>query len=144
MNIKPISWRGNRSLMAVFDKGEDFRSMIQALASEQELTAASFTGVGSFSRVVLGYFDRTKMEYKRIPIEEQVEVVSLIGNIALDEEGNPKVHPHVVVSKSDGSAWGGHLLEAEVWPTLEVLISEAPGTLRRAIDSETGLALLKL
>ncbi|NTU78015.1 MAG: DNA-binding protein [Chloroflexales bacterium] len=143
MQFKPISWRGNRSLVAIFDKDEELLAGLQQLAEEQNLTAASFTGVGAFSRVVLGFFDRTTMAYKHIPIDEQVEVLSLTGNIALSD-GKPKAHPHVVVGKADGSAWGGHLLEAHVWPTLEIIISEAPGTLQRHIDPETGLALLEL
>jgi predicted DNA-binding protein with PD1-like motif len=93
--------------------------------------------------VVLGYFERERKDYKRIPLQEQIEVLSLIGNIAL-ADGKPKLHAHVVIGKSDGSAHGGHLLEAHVWPTLEVIVVESPQHLRRTYDTETGLALLNL
>jgi predicted DNA-binding protein with PD1-like motif len=63
--------------------------------------------------------------YDLAPLKEQVEVMSLVGSIALS--GNePKVHAHVVVGKADGTAHGGHLLEAHVWPTPEVIITESP------------------
>ena len=71
-----------------------------------------------------GYFDWLKKDYTRIPIEEQVEVLALVGDITLNDE--PKLHTHVVVSKADGTAHGGHLLEAHVRPTLEVIITESP------------------
>ena len=76
-------------------------------------------------------------------MREQVEVVSLIGDVALDES-EPKVHAHVVVGKSDGTAYGGHLLEAYVRPTLEVVLVESPAHLRRRVDRESGLALIDL
>jgi predicted DNA-binding protein with PD1-like motif len=76
-------------------------------------------------------------------MEEQVEVLSLVGDIALNQ-GKPKVHAHGVVGKSDGSAHGGHILRARVWPTLEVVLTESPERLCRATDQETGLALIDL
>jgi uncharacterized protein len=93
--------------------------------------------------VTLGFFERDRKDYKRIMIDEQVKVLSLIGDIALEDD-EPKVHAHVVVGKSDGSAHGGHLLEARVWPTLEVILVESPQHLRRKMDQETGLALIRL
>lgn len=107
------------------------------------MTAAYFTAVGAFRDVVLGYFERERKDYKRISLHEQVEVLSLVGNIAL-ADGKPKLHAHVVIGRSDGSAHGGHLLEAHVWPTLEVMAVESPQHLRRTHDEETGLALLPL
>jgi predicted DNA-binding protein with PD1-like motif len=76
-----------------------------------------------------------------IDVREQVEVLSLLGDVAV-EAGEPRVHAHVVLGRSDGSAVGGHLLEAHVWPTLEVVLDEAPAHLRKRSDTETGLALI--
>jgi predicted DNA-binding protein with PD1-like motif len=107
------------------------------------LSASHLTALGAFRDCVLGYFDWQKKDYRRIPIAEQVEVLALVGDIARDE-GEPKLHAHVVVGKSDGSAHGGHLLEGRVRPTLEVIVTESPAHLRRRFDPETGLALIRL
>src|SRR2546430_7108347 len=93
------------------------------------------------SDVTLGYLDRAKRDYKKIRLHEQVEVLSLLGDVALDK-GEPKIHAHVVVGRADGEARGGHLLEAHVWPTLEVVLVESPRHLRKRHDPETGLALI--
>lgn len=69
---------------------------------------------------------------------------SLIGDIALKEDGQPQVHGHCVVGSRDGNASGGHLLEGYVGPTLEVIVVESPGYLRRKFDEETGLTLIDL
>ena len=61
-----------------------------------------FTAIGTLSSVVLGFFDPEAKQYARIPIHEQVEVLSLLGNVAL-HDGKPKVHAHVVVGKRDGT-----------------------------------------
>ena len=85
-----------------------------------------------------------RKDYNKIPIEEQVELMSLVGNIAGDDKGHPKLNAHVVVGKSDGSAHGGHLLEAFVRPTLEVVVVESARHLRRRTRADLGLALLDL
>jgi predicted DNA-binding protein with PD1-like motif len=143
MHVHTLQTRGETTYAVVFDKGDEFMSGMLDVAREQRLDAARFTAIGAFSRATLGYFDRERRKYQHIPLDEQVEVLSLIGNIALDG-ATPKIHAHVVVGKADGSAHGGHILEAHIWPTLEVIVVESPQHLRRTIDHETGLALLNL
>jgi uncharacterized protein len=134
--------QGNRTFAIVFDKGDEAKAGLTAFARDNQVSAAQITGVGAFSRAVLGYFDRDNKEYKHLPVDEQVEVLSLIGDVALKPDGSPEVHAHVVVGRSDGSTRGGHLLEAHVWPTLEVILTDAPRHLRKTHDAETGLALI--
>ena len=132
---------GARTWALVFDKADEPVSGLTAFAKAQALGGAHFTAIGAFSEVTLGYFDRKTRDYKKIPLREQVEVLSLIGDVALDR-GEPKVHAHVVVGRADGEARGGHLLNARVWPTLEVVLTESPRHLRKRHDPETGLALI--
>jgi uncharacterized protein len=132
---------GPKTWALIFDKGDQPVAGLTAFAKAQKLGAAHFTAIGAFSDVTLGYFDREAKDYRRIPVHEQVEVLSLIGDVALDKE-EPKVHAHVVIGLSDGAARGGHLLEAHVWPTLEVILVESPRHLRKRHDPETGLALI--
>ena len=132
---------GPKTWVLIFDKGDEPVAGLTAFAKAQKLGAAHFTAIGAFSDVTLGYFDRAKRDYKKIPLHEQVEVLSLLGDVALDK-GEPKVHAHVVVGRADGEARGGHLLEAHVWPTLEVVLVESPRHLRKRHDPETGLALI--
>src|ERR1043166_3903738 len=127
----------------IFAKGDEFISELLSLAKEKNLGASHFTAIGAFREVTLGYFDRNKKDYQKIPIREQVEVLSLIGDIAL-KDGAPQIHAHVVVGKSDGTAHGGHVIEAQVWPTLEVILTESPKHWQRKYDPETGLALIDL
>ena len=143
MKSKLIYDGPQRTFVVVFDHGDEVLENLLAFAKENRLSAAEFTGIGAFSDAVLGYFDWQKKEYERIPVDEQVEVLNLTGNIAL-ADGEPKLHPHVVVGKADGTAHGGHLLEAHVRPTLEVIITESPAHLQRRSDPETGLALIRL
>src|SRR5206468_10133369 len=96
-----------------------------------------------FNDVVLGFFQLARKEYKKIPIHEQVEVLSLAGDVSLKDE-MPSIHAHVVVGKSDGTAHGGHLIEAHVFPTLELILVESPKYLTRRFDKETGFALINL
>ena len=90
---------------------------------------------------MLGYFDRKRNQYREIPVRDQVEVLSLVGDIA-QQQDEPRVHAHVVVGTANGETRGGHLLSAHVWPTLELILTEAPAHLRKRSDPETGLALI--
>jgi hypothetical protein len=123
------------------ERGEETIGKLTAFIRDHEVEAASLTGIGAFESAVLGYFDWTRKSYRKIPVGEQVEVVSLLGDVAV-AEGAPALHVHAVLSKADGSVVGGHLLEAVVRPTLEVILIQAPGYLRKRRDPETGLALI--
>jgi len=140
---KLLDSRGEKTYILIFDQGDEAMAGLLAFATQHHLTAAHFTAIGGFNGVTLGYFPHDGKDYKRIPLEEQVEVPSLIGDIALDE-GTPKVHAHAVVGRSDGTTRGGHLLEGHVWPTLEGALEESPRHLKRKTDRRTGLALISL
>jgi predicted DNA-binding protein with PD1-like motif len=143
MKSKTLERDGQQTFVLIFDKGDEFVREITTFATENHLAASHFTAIGAFSEVTLGFFERDKKQYQKIPIVEQTEVLSLVGDIAL-KDGAPQIHAHVVVGKSDGTAHGGHILQARVWPTLEVMLTESPKHLRRKIDAETGLALIDL
>jgi len=120
--------KGLKTFVLVFDKDEQVKESLLAFAAQNRLSAAQLSAIGAFSEVTLGYFQRPSKTYKEIPIAVK--------------DGTPGLHAHVVVGKSDGTAHGGHFLQAKVWPTLEMIVSETPAHLRRVQDDETGLALL--
>jgi uncharacterized protein len=144
MQAKLIHDGQEKTFALVFDTGEEVVAGLLQFARDQKLSGAHLTAIGAFERVTLGFFDVARKDYKKIAIQEQVELMSLVGNIAHDDKGVPKLHAHVVVGKSDGSAHGGHLLDAYVRPTLEVVVVEASQHLRRTLRGEFGLALLDL
>lgn len=143
MRSKLLLERGEKTFALVFDTGDEAMAGLVGFAKEQGLAASHFTGLGAFQRATLGYYDLDRKDYHQIPIEEQVEVLSLVGDITLDGD-HPKVHAHVVVGRRDGTALGGHLLEAHVRPTLEVVVVETPAHLQRQFNPDVGLALIKL
>lgn len=144
MKAKVLNDAPERTIALIFDSGDDVMATLQAFAAEHSLMAIRFTAIGAFQRATLGYFDWQRKEYERIPVDEQVEVVSIVGDIALDDDNEPKVHAHAVLGRRDGSTLGGHLLEATVRPTLEVLLTESPDHLRRVCDPRSGIALIRV
>lgn len=144
MNSKRIDSEREKTFVLVFEPGEEVVVGLLSFATEQKIAGAHFTAIGAFERLTLGYFEPQKKHYKTIPVDEQVELLSLVGNIARDSDGQPKVHAHVVVGKSDGTAHGGHLMDAHVRPTLEVVLVESARHLCRTMHPELGAALLDL
>ena len=141
MRSKLLAGDGSHTWVLVFDKGDEVVETLTAFATQEHLSAAHFTAIGAFSEAVLGYFDRERTQYVEIPVREQVEVLSLVGDIA-QEQDQPRAHAHVVIGTATGEARGGHLLSAHVWPTLELILIETPAHLRKRSDPETGLALI--
>lgn len=134
---------GEKTYALIFDKGDEVMSALVDFAKAEQLGASRLTAIGAFSDVTLGYFNWETKDYKKLPFQEQVEVLSLIGDVAL-KENEPSVHVHAVVGRANGSTLGGHLLEAHVRPTLEVILVESPSYLRKEVDPESGLALIHL
>jgi predicted DNA-binding protein with PD1-like motif len=135
--------QGQRTFALIFDTGDEAMSGLVGFAKANKLGASHFTAIGAFQDVRLGYFDWGPKKYLKIPLPEQVEVLSLIGDVAL-HNGEPNVHAHVVVGRSDGTTRGGHLIEGHVRPTLEVILTESPAHLRKEIDKESELALIRI
>jgi len=141
MHYQPIHQADTRTWAVVLETGDEANACLLDFAKAQNLSAAHFTAIGAFQRAVLGYFDWNTKSYKRNAVDAQVEVVALIGDVALDG-AQPSLHMHAVLGQSDGHALGGHLLEGHVRPTLEVIVTETPAHLRRQRDPVSGLALI--
>ncbi len=135
---------GERTFVLVLAAGEEAFAAISDFAAKESLSAASLTAIGAFERATLGWFDLANRTYKPIHIESQCEGLSLLGDIALGDDGRPSLHMHAVMGLSDGTTRGGHFLKGIVRPTLEVTINETPARLRRRQRPELGLALIDL
>jgi uncharacterized protein len=133
--------QGLRTFAVVLATGDEVMASLTSFATDHRLAATQFTAIGALSRAVVAFFEWESRQYRNIPIEEQVEVLSLLGDITLDAD-KPKVHAHIVLGKSDGSAQGGHLVEAVARPTVEVILTETPTHLRRRFDPASGLPLI--
>ena len=133
-----------RLWVAVLDPGEEVKATLTAFARREKVQAASFIALGAFERAVIAYFEWDQKRYKPIPVDEQVEVVTLAGDIVRNEKDEPDLHAHTVLGLSDGSTRGGHLQKGIVRPTLEVTITETPGHLVRRLQPGLGIALIDL
>jgi len=120
----------------IFDAGDEVMEGLVRFAKEHRISASQFSGIGAFEEVTVAFFVPAKKDYNKIVIREQMEVLSLLGDVSV-EEGEPKIHAHVVLGKSDASAHGGHLVSARVNPTLELILTESPAHLRRKDDSRS-------
>ena len=143
MKSKLLNENGEKTFALIFEKGDEVIGTLEQFAAEEQLLASHFTAIGALTDLVVGFFDPGKKEYKRIAIREQVEVLSLAGDVTIERD-RPKIHAHIVVGKSDGTAHGGHIMEAHVFPTLELILIESPKFLKRRFDADTGFALIDL
>ncbi len=143
LKSKLIGNQETKTYAVIFGKGDEVMSGLTEFAEKHQLATSHFTAIGAFQRATFGWFDRGRKAYRKLPVNTQVEVLALIGDIGL-VNGKPSVHTHAVVGLSDGTTRGGHLLEAYVWPTLELTLTEEPHPLLKQHDPETNLELFNL
>lgn len=129
--------------VVVCDPGDEAVAALTQFARAEDLEAASIAAVGAFEHAVVGWFDRAAKDYRRIAVDEQCEVLSLLGDVAEGQHG-PILHMHTVLGLSDGTTRGGHLLEGKVFPTLEVVVTETPAELRKIMRPDLGIAVIDL
>jgi uncharacterized protein len=130
--------------VVILDQGEEAFATLSRFANDSGIAAASLTAIGAFERATVGWFDIASKNYRKIEVNEQCEVLSAIGDVALGDDGKPSLHIHIVLGLSDGSTRGGHLMAGTVRPTLEVVLTEVPTTLRRKRRADLGIALIDL
>jgi uncharacterized protein len=142
MKVRLLSESGGvKNYVIVLGKRDEVMSGLTDFARENKITSARFGAIGAFSHATVAWFDESRKEFKLIPIQEQVELVSMIGDIALSGS-QPVVHTHVALASSDGTLRGGHLIEANVFPTLELFLTAYPGSLHKQFDPATTLKLI--
>jgi predicted DNA-binding protein with PD1-like motif len=125
----------------IFYQGDEAFSGLLEFAEKYQVTSAHFTAIGALEGATLGWFDPKRKTYKKIPIVGQHEVIGMSGDIAL-YQGKPVVHTHMLVGSSDGTVHGGHVLDAYVSPTLEVMVTVDPVTMQKRFDPATDLTLI--
>jgi len=145
MLSKLVSRAGEtRVWVAVLAKGEEVKEQLLALVKQEGIENASFVALGAFEKAIIAYFDWEKKKYQPIPVNSQVEVITLVGDVVPDDKGKPSLHAHTVLGLPDGSTRGGHLLEGHVRPTLEITVTETPAHLVRHKHPELGVALIEV
>ncbi len=124
-----------------FDTGEDVLGLFATYCQENSLTAGSFSGLGAAGELILAYYHLETKQYEDHTYNEDVEIVTLTGNIAR-MEGKLVIHCHGVFGRPDMSTIGGHVKKLIVSATCELTLSHFPGNLTRAYHEKTGLNLL--
>jgi predicted DNA-binding protein with PD1-like motif len=133
---------GVKFYVLVLREGDEVATGLARFAHDQAITNAHFVAIGAVRAPQVAWFDVSRGEYRSIARQDQLEVLTLSGDIALGTDGQPVVHAHMVLGGRDGSAWGGHLLSATVSPTLEVYVTSFPTPLHKRLDPATKLQLI--
>jgi len=134
---------GERTYAVIFAKGDEIMSGLTEFAVREKLAAGHFSAIGALEHARFGWFDRARKAFRDIPVNEPVEMISLIGDLGL-ANGAPAIHAHGAVAFPDGHVRGGHILEAVAWPTLELFFTAYPAPLVKERDEETNLFLFNL
>lgn len=143
MKYKLINDDKKKTYAVILESGEEAKEQLLAFAKEKKLAASQFTAIGAFSKTTVGFFDFSIKDYKKTHFNQQMEVLSLAGDITMFK-GEYKVHGHIVLAKEDGTAHGGHLMKGIVHPTLEIILNESPEYLQREMDEKIRIPLIKI
>jgi uncharacterized protein len=141
--MKFRAFGGHRPYVLRLDESEEILSTIEQFLAAQRIHLGYFIAFGGFAGVELDYFNVRSKRYEQRRIDKQLEVVSLLGNIALSA-GKPKIHAHCIVADEDDETYGGHLGSGTVKPLLEVFLTAIDGELARVEDKQRGVHILQV
>lgn len=123
------------------EKDEEVFAELIKYAQANNIAAAYFSAIGTCSAVELGFYNAFLKEYRRKPFLENLEIVSLSGNLGI-LSGQPVIHAHGVFSDNEFGTKGGHIFSVKVLATCEVYLDILNGTLTRTQDPVFNLNLL--
>ena len=141
MSYRALDLDPSASHLLVLDQHADFMDSLLDFAAEHEVQSATFYGIGAFSEATIAFFDREAQEYDPIAVDQQTEVLHVGGNLTW-HDGAVRVHAHATLGRPDGSTLGGHLVDATVWPTLELQCQTYVTRVERVQNEAVGLPLI--
>jgi predicted DNA-binding protein with PD1-like motif len=124
------------------DPGEEIVSALSEIAAKENIRLASVSGIGAVNVAVLGLFDPLSKVYSKNKVEKDLEIVSLAGNIST-MDGNTYLHLHMSAADVNANVYGGHLNEAHVSATAEIVVTQIAGSIDRAFSEQIGLNLIR-
>lgn len=135
--------RSGSKIIVRCDTGEEILECLRQVCRQEKVTVASLTGIGAVSKVVVGFFAPEQKKYQPKEIAEYMEITSLVGNVT-SFENDVYLHVHGTFSNQDCQVMGGHLNEAWVSCTAEVIVDVAEGVVGRQFSETVGLNLMVL
>lgn len=130
------------------DKGENVTEAIKEVCKKEGICGGYFQGIGACSTATLSTYIPEQNDFIDHEISGMLEMVSLMGNITMDCDNQPFLHSHAVFSclKQAGgiTVTAGHLKEARIGYTGEIIITPAGDTAGRQFDENTGIEVWKL
>ena len=143
--VRSIATKVKRVIIAKMEKGEDVIKTIEKVASDHAVRTGQLTLIGAIEGARLGFFNRHSLEYVEFTVDEDLEVVSCMGDITTMQDGTLVVHAHMIAADEKGDCHGGHLLPGcKVSVTIELVIFETEDEIKRARDDSTGLNLMDI
>jgi uncharacterized protein len=132
---------GTRHYQLVFEPRAEIMSTLNDFILRNHFKAVHFTALGACTDAVVGFYDPAARDYRRTPYQQQMEIVSLVGDAA-PTDGGAGLHAHIALGFADGTVHGGHLFEAHAFPTLELFLVASPNPITRKHDAALNLDLL--
>lgn len=125
-----------------FGRGEEIMITLKQYLTDNKIQAAHITGLGAADSIEVAYYNLETKEYERHQIGEDLEILNLIGNVGIKEDGEIVIHIHGTFGRRDLSVLGGHLFSIKVSGAGEIHLRVFDGAINRAYDEETGLTLM--
>lgn len=134
---------GVQNWVVVLSPGDEVLSAMSEFAKAQKVSNAHFVGIGGVKDPEVAWYDLDTKKYKAMKRAEQMEVLTMSGDIVGGENG-PVVHAHMILGDASGNAWGGHLIRATASPLLEIYVTIFPTPIVKKPDPATGLQRMDL
>jgi len=121
---------GDDTFAIILEKGEKIIQALKRISSERNLFGY-FSGIGAVDWVKIGFGDVSTGKCIVKEYEGDFEILSLVGNISKNVQGEVVVHAHILIGDKDFNVLGGHLFEGKISITAEIFFKRTKGKLLR-------------
>lgn len=134
--------RFDRTIIMRIDRGEEILTQLRVMALKEDIKLASVRALGAVGDFTVGVFKTGEKKYYANHFTGDFEIVSLTGTIST-MNGEYYAHLHMSAGDDKGAVFGGHLNEAIVSATCEMVVEIIDGQVDRAFSEDVGLNLFK-
>ncbi len=134
--------RFGQTIIARLDKGEEILEQLQVISQKENIKLASVSALGATNDIKVGVLNTAEKQYHAKHFTGDMEIVSLTGTVSTMND-EYYAHIHMSAGDTDGHVVGGHLNQAIISATCEMVITVIDGKVDREFNEEVGLNTFK-
>lgn len=125
------------------ERGEKVIETLKDFCTKNKIRCGYFFGIGALGKAELAHYIVENKKYTSKIFKQPLEIVNMAGNITR-MNNEVYLHCHITLSDEEMKAVAGHLKEATIAATCEIILVKLNASISRKFNDFIGLNLLDI